>query len=231
MRALLAMLALTGCGYVDYEAAPVGKFEGALFVMWVDESKRGLGDGSFVFVPTADPLRFTRGGRGTVQVIEPTMMYTDGGSIPQMAQAMNGFSPWGYAPAYMVHDWLFVARKCVNDGAATEGEAAVADMPFIESAEIAAEAIKSLIAAGRVQPNDVAPQAISSAVAGPVSRQLWNKKGACAAGRIKPEHLAMIYRALPSVQPVMEMAPGAAPMRRMAVPSGPAAKVVQVVEF
>ena len=229
MRALLALLALTGCGYVDYEAAPVGKFEGALFVMWVDESKRGLGDGSFVFVPTADPLRFTRGGKGTVQVIEPAMMYTDGGSIPQMAQAMNGFSPWGYAPAYMVHDWLFVARKCALDGQATPAEAAAAEMPFIESAEIAAEAIKSLIAAGKVQPNDVAPQAISYAVAGPVSRQLWNEKGDCQ--RIKPEHLAMIYRALPSVQPVVKAAPGAALTRRMAVPSGPVAKVVQVVEF
>jgi len=228
MRKLLVLLALAGCGFVDYKAAPVGKFEGALFVMWVDESQRGLGDGSFVFVPTADPLRFTRGAKGTVQVIEPAMMYTDGGSIPQMAQAMNGFSPWGYAPAYMVHDWLFVARKCALDGQATPEEAVVAEMPFIESAEIAAEAIKSLIAAGKVQPNDVAPQAISYVVAGPVSRQLWNKKGGCQ--RIKPEHLAMIRRALPSVQPVMKAAPG---KRRMAapVPQGPVAKVVQVVGF
>jgi hypothetical protein len=214
----LPLLALMGCGFVDYPKAPVGRFDGTLFVMWVGETEGGLGDGRFVFVPSDDPLTFTRvRPDGSEQVIRPEMMYTDGGSIPALAQVFNGFSPWGYAPAYMIHDWLFVARKCLNDGQATEAEQAVAAMKFQDSAEIAAEAIKTLIASAKVSPNDVAPGVISSVVAGPVARGLWEEKGACAENRISEEHLAMIHNALLGV--------GA---RRAA---GRRATVLQVIEF
>ncbi len=215
-----AVLCLAGCGFVDYPAAPVGRFEGTLFVMWVGETQDGRGDGRFVFVPSDDPLIFTRlRPDGTEQKITPEMMYTDGGSIPALAQVFKGFSPWGYAPAYMIHDWLFVARKCLNDGQATPAEQEVAAVSFQDSAVIAAEAIKTLIVSERVAPNDVAPGVISSVVAGPIARGLWDQKGACAANRIAPEHLAMIRRALPGI--------GARGLRQ----AGPAATIIQAIAF
>lgn len=194
----LATTGLSACSHVDYDQVEPGTFEGSLTLLWVGESQRGLGDGTFVFVPNRTPLSFHRADpEATVEVITPQIMYTDGGSIPQLAQALNGFSPWGYAPAYMVHDWLFVARKCLNDNAATDAEQAIEGMTFRESARVAAEAIKTLIDEGKVQTNDVAPQAISNAVASGISHRLWRAKGACPENRIKPGHLAQIEAALP----------------------------------
>ena len=140
--AKLACLAtLASCGHVDYENAPAGKFSGSLFVMWIDDGG-ALGDGTFVYVPHPDqPQKFTRTAQGSVRTIKPQMMYTDGGSIPRIAQVFQGFNPWGYAPAYIVHDWLFVARQCNTDGLANTAEEKVANVTFQESAEIIAEAI------------------------------------------------------------------------------------------
>ncbi len=115
-------------------------------------------------------------------------MYTDGGSIPRPGQLFNGFSPWGYGPAYMVHDWLFVARHCLTDDTPTPEEKRIAAMQFQESAEIIAEAIKTLIASRKVKANDVAPRVISGVVAGPFSYQRWTVKGACKGDRVTKEH-------------------------------------------
>ena len=111
-------------------------------------------------------------------------MYTDGGSIPKAAQLFQGFSPWGYAPAYMVHDWLFVARHCNVDGTPTKEERKVENMDFQTSADIIAESIKTLVASDRIRENDVAPRVISSAVAGPIARAIWDRPGVCAANRV-----------------------------------------------
>jgi hypothetical protein len=110
-------LALSGCATVDYLHTPAGQFKGTAFVMWAGEGN-GSGDGNFLFVPDPrDPLIFTRADPQSLGgVIQPGLMYTDGGSIPKIAQVFNGFSPWGYAPGYMIHDWLFVGRHCLVDG-------------------------------------------------------------------------------------------------------------------
>ncbi|RNC82869.1 MAG: DUF1353 domain-containing protein [Phycisphaera sp.] len=39
-------------------------------------------------------------------------MYTDGGSIPRVFWSIPGYSPWGYAPAYIIHDWIFSVHQC-----------------------------------------------------------------------------------------------------------------------
>ena len=186
----LASALLTACGQVDYDAAPVGRFDGSLLVMWVGENTSGSGDGRFVFVPSPNrPLTFIRNNPdATLPKIQPEMMYTDGGSIPRPVQLFNGFSPWGYAPAYMVHDWIFVARHCLTDGKPTKAEKPVAAMKFPESAEVIAEAIKTLVAEERVQKNDVAPPVISGAVAGPISYRRWVVKGACEGDRVTADH-------------------------------------------
>ncbi|MFK7938640.1 MAG: hypothetical protein AB8B82_04625 [Roseovarius sp.] len=195
--AIFACALLTACGQIDYDAAPEGKFTGALLVMWVGEGTQS-GDGRFVFVPSPkQPLTFTRNNaKATITKIQPEMMYTDGGSIPRAATLFQGFSPWGYAPAYMVHDWIFVARHCLTDGSPTDAERSVAQMSFVESAQIIAEAIKTLIASDRVQPNDVAPRVISGTVAGPVSYNRWVVKGACAEDRVSAAHRQQVRAAL-----------------------------------
>lgn len=187
--AIFACLLLAACGTVDFEDAPEGRFEGSLLVMWVGEGGAS-GDGRFVYVPSRTrPLTFHRDRPDAVPMqIQPEMMYTDGGSIPRAAQLFNGFSPWGYAPAYMVHDWLFVARHCLTDGMATDEEQKIAGMEFQDSAEIIAEAIKTLVASGKVQNNDIAPRVISGAVAGPISYHRWVVRGACAGDRVSAQH-------------------------------------------
>ncbi len=234
--AWVAVVALLGgCASINYDAAPEGEFRGSLFVMWIGEGG-DRGDGAFVFVPNPrDPLTFIRGEDGPYKEIQPEMMYTDGGSIPKAAQWFNGFSPWGYAPAYMVHDWLFIAARCNLDGEATEEEQKFIGMAFEESAVIMAETIKTLIASGRVSANDVAPSVISSTVAGPVSRELWTKQGACLKGRVSDADREAALAGLP---------PGVLPQRsaaRSSVPRGgleeaivvapPAGEVVGVFTF
>lgn len=177
--------ALSACGHVDYDNAPRGEFSGNLFVMWVGEGGAS-GDGKFLFVPDpGNPLSFTLPGNdGKPLRIQPQMMYTDGGSIPKIGQVFNGFGPWGYAPAYMIHDWLYVARHCNLDGMPTGAEAGMAAISFQQSADILASAIRALVASGRVKENDVAGRTISGAVAGPIARELWDKRGACPQPRV-----------------------------------------------
>ncbi len=218
---------LSACGSVDYDGLPVGRFDGTLFVMWVGEGSDLAGDGRFVYVPLPnDPLTFTRRNPdATVDVIRPQLMYTDGGSVPRLVQPLKGFSPWGYAPGYMVHDWLFQAKHCLTDGKANAAEQAIARMSFQESAEVLAEAIKTLIAERRVAPNDVAPNAISGAVAGPISRVLWERSGACPEPRVSAAHRAQIDKALGQAGPTGQRA------LSVTRPAAGAAQIVSVVRF
>lgn len=223
MKKLLALLVLAACGPASIKNAPSGEFQGTLFVMWVGETQSGLGDGTFVFVPSKDPLIFKRSRPdATVKVIQPGIMYTDGGSIPQFAQVFKGFSPWGYAPAYMVHDWLFVARRCKDDPSASEAEKQAGNMPFPETGDIAAEAIQTLLTSNAVRKDDIAPVVISGIVSGPITRKLWEEPGACGPSRIKPEHQEMVCRSVPDL-PICT--------KRAVLRSGPAAQVIQTISF
>lgn len=179
--ASLALLALSGCFLSPIEEPPAGRFEGVLHVIWIGEGSEISGDGNFIFVPDPnDPLVFYRTNPdATVTRIEPEMMYTDGGSIPRVATLFRGFSPWGYAPAYVIHDWLFVAANCNNAGSATPAEQAIDGMPFEESADIIHEAILALIESGRVRENDFAPSIITRSVSGRISRSIWEQTDHC----------------------------------------------------
>ncbi|TAZ83271.1 hypothetical protein ELH72_08350 [Rhizobium ruizarguesonis] len=193
---LLACVVVAGCETIDFDNLPSGKFSGTLIVMWVGEGGKA-GDGKFVFVP--DPhnrLSFTRGGVSTP--IVPGVMYTDGGSVPKVVQPFRGFNPWGYAPAYMVHDWIFTAHHCISDGKKDPAYLAMADIDFYESGVILGEAIQTLMAEKLVKKNDVAKFAITTAVLSPVARNVWDaKRGVCDAAAVKPEHLREIELAVP----------------------------------
>lgn len=193
--ALSAALLLAGCVNVDYNSLLPGTFKGTLIVMWVGEGSSSSGDGKFVFVPDPrDPLTFTRAGDGPGKVIRPGVMYTDGGSIPSIAQVFKGLHPWGYAPAYMIHDWLFTAHHCIKPGQHNSQYDSVADVKFEDSTIILGEAIQGLVHAGTVDKNDVAGDAITWAVGTGTVRKLW-KEGACV--QVQPKYLAQIELAVP----------------------------------
>lgn len=230
-RAALALLALVGCAPVDFAALPEGEFSGSLFVMWVGEGD-AQGDGKFVFVPNPDaPLVFRRGGSPEVAEIRPGLMYTDGGSIPKAAQLFKGFSPWGYAPAYMVHDWLFVARHCLRDGKASEAQKDLEAVDFPASAAILGEAIRTLVAERRVDPNDLAGAVITGTVNGPISRAIWDRDGQCEARAVSDAHRAEVERAFPGRSKAGLRRALDAPDGFTAPPRGPRARIIAEISF
>lgn len=56
------------------------------------------------------------------EVIVPGTIETDGGSVPRALWNRRGFTPWTYAPAYLIHDWLYEAhRRGAPGGEAQDG--------------------------------------------------------------------------------------------------------------
>ncbi len=194
----IAIFALAGvlcnCTQISYDTLQPGRFSGTVFVMWVGEGG-GPGDGKFLFVPDpAAPLTFTRAGG---QVFKPGMMYTDGGSIPRVAQLFKGFQPWGYAPAYMIHDWLYVAKHCINDRDPNPRYDTVRPLAFAESAEVLGEAILALVQSNQVSRDDLAGTAITAAVGSPFSKASWQAEGRCEAEKVSASDAARAEAAIP----------------------------------
>lgn len=206
MRRSLSMICALGlgaCGVVDYDDLPDARFEGVLHVVWIGEGSDFVGDGRFVYLPDETaPLRLVRSDpEASVAVIEPPAMFTDGGSIPRPATLFGGLSPWGYGPAYVIHDWIFVARQCLNDGVADPVYTPYAAMEFQESAQVIAEAIQALVAADRVAENQVSPRVIAGVVSGPASYRRWVAEDECAS-RAVPDALEELLRLnLPGAMP------------------------------
>lgn len=67
-------------------------------------------------------------------------MYTDGGSISRIAQVFRGLNPWGYAPSYMIHEWVFTAHHCIVDRMSNAQYDEIANVKFEDSAIILGEA-------------------------------------------------------------------------------------------
>ena len=187
LTAVLCLVLLSACARVNFDAAPVGEFQGTALVVWAgpgDDSSSG--DGEFVYVPLdGNELTFLRdpqsGASEGNSVITPGAFYTDGGSIPRALQWVQGFNAWAFGPAYIVHDWLFVVRKCANDGDPWGTENPISDMSFGETADVMAETIKTVTVQYDLKRRTGDAWAVIAPVtAGPVSFRLWNEKGACA---------------------------------------------------
>jgi hypothetical protein len=116
----------------------------------------------FELVPRAtQPFAFIR---PNGQRIEPTNFFTDGGSIPRIVSALNGrLTPWGYGPAYLIHDWEFDRHHC----GATKSFNAVRDTLM--------EALKTLMTTV-VPKNLVAFDLIYAGVSSSVAKALWNRQ-------------------------------------------------------
>lgn len=63
----------------------------------------------FVYVRSKNPSFSFKRPNG--ELIRPGNIETDGGSIPRFLWSQKGFSPWSYAPAYLVHDWMYEAHR------------------------------------------------------------------------------------------------------------------------
>jgi len=166
---------------VDFDGTRAGEFDGAVSVYWVEQNAGSSGSGGrFVYVPVPGfELKFIRPKGETPAVIAPGVMYTDGGSIPRVAQIFNGFSPWSYGPVYIVHDWLFAARRCVNDPDATPEQLKTREMEFQETVDIFVETLKTLQRDRRIVAQDFSQETVASVIAGPISRNLWARTDAC----------------------------------------------------
>jgi hypothetical protein len=94
---------LSGCATYHYNHTPPGQLSGKLIVEWY---KPNL----FKYKPDAgDPLTFVR---SNGDIVKPKEMVTDGGSIPRAFWVFKNYSPWGYGPAFVAHDWLFHVKNC-----------------------------------------------------------------------------------------------------------------------
>jgi hypothetical protein len=121
---------------------------GTLLIQWNGEDR-------FIFVPDVnDPLKFRT---KTNREIIPGRMFTDGGSIPRVFWGAKGFSPWGYGPAYVLHDWLFHQHRCKNDAQPNR-------YSFKEANQVLDEAIAYLMSAKKVPSNQEARNLIKWAV-------------------------------------------------------------------
>jgi hypothetical protein len=159
---LIAILA-TGCASQSYRNTPPGKFIGELDVRWVENDY-------FVFLPNKDkPFKFIRTDGSTIQ---PGTMYTDGGSIPRFLWGIKGYSPWGYAPAYIIHDWLFEAKHC--------GYEPDSKYSFKDSIDVMAEGMKAVMERNPEVRDSFVFDSVVAAVASPISERLWIR-GSCQA--------------------------------------------------
>ena len=152
---------LVGCASQPYRETPSAKFSGALDVRWVKNDY-------FLFLPNKDdPLTLVRE-NGTS--IRPGRMYTDGGSIPRFLWGIKGYSPWGYAPAYIVHDWLFEAHQC--------NQAPDNTYTLSDSVSVMAESLKAVMEANPEVRNYFVFDSVVAAISSPIAERLWDK-GIC----------------------------------------------------
>ncbi len=198
----IALTLVLGACAINYPTVGLGRLGGRVLTMWV-------GENDFVYVPAPGAAFYFETSR-TDSAIQPGLMYTDGGSIPRLAQALKGFSPWGFGPAYVIHDWIFFGRHCIVDGQDDKRFNDIRNISFDQSALILAEAIRTLVDYGQVPQQIFAADVISNAVDTTVARQLWDQTGACRP--VSTWHIAVLWKAVlgknaPSPPPSWKLSP------------------------
>ena len=158
----LLVLILSVCAESQLNAETYGDFEvgvlkGKLVVQWLEPD-------IFLFLPDrTTPLFFTRKNGQTVQ---PGRMLTDGGSIPRPLRVFRNYSPWGYAPAFVVHDWIFHIKHCklLN----------YASFDLTSAGHTMAEIIKTMMESGKVEKDEFTVFAMYTAVTSRVAQRYWD---------------------------------------------------------
>lgn len=140
----------------DYDSFAVGKLEGKLLLQWVEPDK-------FLFIPDkSKPLKFTRHDGA---VIQPGRMLTDGGSIPRPLWILRSYSPWGFGPAFIVHDWLFEMKHCSLRGHEVLNHHLAAD--------VMAEVMKTMMEIKRVEIDKATLMSMHTAVDSSIAERRW----------------------------------------------------------
>lgn len=161
LLALTVVPTLSACGARHFERTAPAVLQGELLVRWYGEDK-------FEFVPsTARPFELTRARNVSVRPDRP--FFTDGGSIPRPLWGLRHYSPWGYGPAFVLHDWLFVAHRCKWQIPGT--------YDLEEAARVMSEATKTLMEKQYVETDKQAMWLMYLAVTSDVALDLWNKPG------------------------------------------------------
>jgi hypothetical protein len=190
----VALALISGCATPHFDPDDPGQVSGRLMVFWDGEDR-------FIYYPLpGDPLTYRLpqaiAARTHIDSIRPGAIYTDGGSIPRPVRSVVGFSPWGYGPAYVVHDWLFAAHHCIETGqldslapADREEAAKIENVDFQSSADLLASVIAALIRQRLVPPRSLAPGAIYTAVDSFVARNLWDSRNPRSCGAVDKKTL------------------------------------------
>ena len=167
MRRILTVLALvvgvSGCSDITWQTTKTGQLKGKLVIEWINQDE-------FLFIPDpAQPLTFTR---ANAEVIVPEAMYTDGGTIPVALRAVKSYSPWGYAPAFIIHDWLFTMKQCKLAGHDK--------LTLDDAATVLAEVLRTVMENPKYGgPNKLVHYSMYEAVRSTVARDYW-ENGKCA---------------------------------------------------
>ena len=140
--------------YGDYQA---GRFEN------LERNRlRWSAPNLFEFIPkSVRPFAFVR---PNGQRVAPANFFTDGGSIPRLVGLFNGrLTPWGYGPAYLIHDWEFDLHHCNRT-----------PKSFNAVRDTLMEALKTLMETGIVTKNVLDFDLIYAGVSSPIAKGLWN---------------------------------------------------------
>lgn len=143
-----------------YRQTPVGEFVSldAIRLRWLKADW-------FDYLPqAAQPFGFRRSNGETIFL--DRRMFTDGGSIPRGLWGMRGFSPWSYAPAFLVHDWLFDLKHC-----------GLTQMSFEDARDSMMEGVKTLMEQGLAPKITWVFYAIYAGIDSPIARRQWDKPG------------------------------------------------------
>ncbi len=159
---ILGVGLLTGCSDLEYAQTKIGELKGRLVIEWINSD-------TFRFLKhPKDPLRFTRFDGTT---IIPGTMVTDGGSIPVALRAVKTYSPWGFGPAFVIHDWLFQMKSCKLPG--------YEKLTFEQSADIMAEIIKTMMESKKYgAPDKWTLYSMHKAVQSSYAKEMWDN-GVC----------------------------------------------------
>lgn len=146
----LALLAatLTSCSSRQfYNKVTPGKIIGNPYVRWEEPNR-------FELENNADRLFAFQRWNG--EIICPRPIKTDGGSLPRTLWNKKGYSPWTYAPGYLIHDWLYEAnRRKVSAGISRDGKPLYYDKE--KSDWILAEVIKTQMEGKQKSHKDPSP--------------------------------------------------------------------------
>jgi hypothetical protein len=155
--ALAAVVSVAAADAQSYDTFEVGSLQGKVIVQWL---KPDL----FIFTPDANrPLTFIR---KSGQKITPGRMLTDGGSIPRPLWILRNYSPWGYGPAFVVHDWLFEMHHCKYKGFEA--------FDYHIAATVMAEVMKTMMETKVVDVDKRTLESMYWAVDSPIAARAWN---------------------------------------------------------